>query len=266
MNYSEDTDFQEKKNVLEQMYTRFEHYGMSRNFSKTNTLEIGGAGGILSGLLSSTVQRVTVSDVIDVQTKYGGEFPKLLKDKFSRNSLTLDLSKIEFHVASAMDLPYKDGNFDLVVSLNAFEHIPDPLLALREAIRVVKKGGLVYLIFDPIWTADSGSHFINFVTEPWRHLLVSTDQFVLEMEKNGASQDQMNGFRYSLNRKPAQTYYLEFVRTLELLEIRKFKMEGWQGCINEELRDHPNRYQASKILKCAPEDLLFRGFCFCIEK
>jgi SAM-dependent methyltransferase len=266
MNYSEDTDFHEKKNVLDQMYARFERYGMLRDFSKTNALEIGGAGGVLSGILSSTVQRVIVSDVIDVQINYGGEFPRLLKEKFFRNSLSLDLSKIEFHRADAMTLPYRDENYDLVISLNAFEHIPDPLLALKESIRVVKKGGLVYLTFDPIWTADSGSHFMDFVTEPWRHLLVPTDQFVLEMERNGASQDQMNDFRYGLNRKPAQTYYLDFIRILKSLKISKFQMESWKGCVKQELRDHPNRFQASKILKCPPEDLLLRGFCFCIEK
>jgi SAM-dependent methyltransferase len=266
MNYSEDTDFQEKKNVLDQMHARFERYGMSRNFSKINTLEIGGAGGVLSGVLSSTVQRVIVSDVIDVQANYGGEFPRLLKEKFSRNSLNLDLTKIEFHLADAMDLPYKDGNFDFLISLNAFEHIPDPVLALKEAIRVVKKGGLVYLTFDPIWTADSGSHFMNFVAEPWRHLLLSTDQFAMEMERGGASFDQIDDFRFGLNRKSPQTYYLEFVRVLKLLKVRKFHMESWKGCVNDALRDHPNRFQASKILKCPPDDLLFRGFCFCIEK
>jgi SAM-dependent methyltransferase len=44
-------------------------------------------------------------------------------------------------------LPYADESFDLVVSMDVIEHLPEPALApwLRELFRVTKRGGLVFL-------------------------------------------------------------------------------------------------------------------------
>lgn len=266
MSYSEQADFDEKINALVQMRARFEKYEMMQNISTANTLEIGGAGGILAGLLSREVNHIIVSDVVDSQTLYKGEFPSLLKAKFQRNSTDFEFKKIEFHVADAMDLPYKDNYFDLVVSQNAFEHIPDPSVALKEAMRVTKKGGLIYLTFDPIWTADSGNHFMNFVPEPWKHLLCSTEQFCEEMRAAGAHEAQLDDFRNSLNRKPASVYGVNFAKLLRSLKVDKFHVENGVGCVNDSYKDHPNRFAAAKVLGCSPDDLLIRAFHFCIRK
>lgn len=266
MSYSEQTDFEEKTNVLAQMRARFDRYGMMQDISSANTLEIGGAGGILAGLLSSRVKRIVVSDILDSQTIYKGEFPSLLKAKFQRNSVDFEFKDIEFHVADAMNLPYRDNNFDLVVSQNAFEHIPDPTLALKEAVRVTKKGGLIYLTFDPIWTADSGNHFMNFVSEPWRHLVCSTEKFCDEMRASGASETQLDDFRHGLNRKPASVYSIDFPKILRSLKVEKFHVEHATGCVNDSFKDHPNRFAAAKALGCGADDLLIRAFNFCIKK
>lgn len=71
------------------------------------------------------------------------------------------LAKIEFHAVDTTNMIYHDGLFDLVVSFNAMEHIPDPEAALRKMIRVTRPGGLIYITFDPMWTSDSGSHFYH---------------------------------------------------------------------------------------------------------
>jgi len=42
-------------------------------------------------------------------------------------------------------LPYADGRFDAVVSMDVIEHVVEPLAWLREALRVLKQDGLLFL-------------------------------------------------------------------------------------------------------------------------
>lgn len=49
--------------------------------------------------------------------------------------------RAQFQVANALDLPFADGSFDLVWSLESGEHLPDKSQFLREACRVLKPGG-----------------------------------------------------------------------------------------------------------------------------
>ena len=62
--------------------------------------------------------------------------------------------KIDYRVASGEDLPFPDSHFDVVVFSNSLHHIPNPGLALREALRVLVPDGLIY-IMEPV---PSGSY------------------------------------------------------------------------------------------------------------
>lgn len=54
-----------------------------------------------------------------------------------------------FYVASADELPFPAQSFDLIWSITFLEHAPDPETALKEMIRVLKVGGILYLA--PAW-------------------------------------------------------------------------------------------------------------------
>lgn len=59
--------------------------------------------------------------------------------------------------ASATDMPFGDSEFDAAWSIWVLEHVPNPEQALTEMRRVVKDGGLLYLLpaWDCIpWAAD----------------------------------------------------------------------------------------------------------------
>lgn len=63
--------------------------------------------------------------------------------------------KVDFRVASAEALPWPERHFELVVFSNSLHHMPDPALALREASRVLERGGQLY-IMEPV---AAGSYF-----------------------------------------------------------------------------------------------------------
>lgn len=46
---------------------------------------------------------------------------------------------------TAESLPYSDNTFDVVHSHHVFEHLADPMTAAREAYRVLKPGGLLFI-------------------------------------------------------------------------------------------------------------------------
>lgn len=71
----------------------------------------------------------------------------------------------------AAQLDFADECFDFVYSYDAFEHFASPEAVLREAIRVVKAGGFIYLDFGPLYYSAMGEHAYNSITVPYcQHL------------------------------------------------------------------------------------------------
>jgi SAM-dependent methyltransferase len=54
---------------------------------------------------------------------------------------------VTYSVADAHDLPYVDGEFDIVIMHTLISHVDEPIRVLREARRVVRPGGTV-AVFD----------------------------------------------------------------------------------------------------------------------
>ena len=71
----------------------------------------------------------------------------------------------------ATDLKFEDESFDFVFSYGSFEHFAEPEVVLREAIRVVKKAGYIYLDFGALYMASQGLHAYRSVTVPYRQFL-----------------------------------------------------------------------------------------------
>ena len=78
---------------------------------------------------SAAARRMIATDYSD------GMISEAKKGRYSR--------KLRFEVADAMDLPYPDDSFDVVVIANALHIVPDPEKVLLEIDRVLRPGGVL---------------------------------------------------------------------------------------------------------------------------
>lgn len=77
--------------------------------------------------------------------------------------------RVEFY-CPALPEDYK-GFFDVVISLNSFEHYSDPEGILRLMIDYVKPGGRIIITFGPLWYSPHGGHGMFMTELPWYHLI-----------------------------------------------------------------------------------------------
>ncbi|MBI3914136.1 MAG: class I SAM-dependent methyltransferase [Chloroflexi bacterium] len=67
-------------------------------------------------------------------------------------------------------LPFPENYFDAVLLDSVIEHVRDPLALLMECHRVLKPGGVVFVVFPPFY-GPLGGHIDDYILLPWFHLL-----------------------------------------------------------------------------------------------
>lgn len=53
--------------------------------------------------------------------------------------------------ASALELPFADDTFDLVMAIEVLEHLPDPVRAMQEIARVARDAVVLSVPWEPVW-------------------------------------------------------------------------------------------------------------------
>lgn len=97
-----------------------------------------------------------------------GEFCKILSEKRKCRAVNLEPQKLDFvHQTiqgTADRLPFKNGEFDLVLLRGVLQHIPTnlKLKSLREINRVLKKDGVAYIMVPPWYSPLSGQNLKPF--------------------------------------------------------------------------------------------------------
>jgi demethylmenaquinone methyltransferase/2-methoxy-6-polyprenyl-1,4-benzoquinol methylase len=97
--------------------------------------------GIGTGLFSEALLRATATP-FDV---YGIDLSVQMLAR-ARSRLQRWGSRVHLQQGDVSALPLGDGEMDLVIGALVLEHVPDPLLALREIVRVLRAGALMVLV------------------------------------------------------------------------------------------------------------------------
>ncbi len=92
-------------------------------------LEIATGPGLLAKHVAQSAEKMIATDYSD------GMIREAKKGTYSDN--------LTFEVADAMNLPYEDASFDVVIIANALHIVPDPEKVLSEIDRVLKKNGIL---------------------------------------------------------------------------------------------------------------------------
>lgn len=255
--YDEAADFAEHLTQIGAMDAFLAEAGVTVDWRSATICDVGGGGGLRAALLANRAKRAYCADIIDQQARYNGEFIKLMSEKLVRHGHSLPIDRFEFNVTDATRLIYRDNCFDFVCSVNAFEHIPDPSVALREIARVLRTGALAYVSFDPIWTADTGNHFQHRVPEPWAHLVLGDEGFSAKMREAGADEYEISEFRSAMNRIRLGVYNDLFRVSAKEMGLRLLLLRAWSGVVHDRHLEHLNFARAQEIY--SRDELITRG-------
>lgn len=126
-------------------------------------------------LLDAIVEHLATKGIADADAKiYGleaitpfalamrGRFPRYIGTEFaSTESRKIDLFPIPHGDICASS--FQDSAFDLIVSGDVFEHVPDLDSALSECARLLKHGGVLLATFPFLFDRDKSVHFARIV-------------------------------------------------------------------------------------------------------
>jgi len=103
---------------------------LQKPLADCNVLNVGGSAGAIDNFLADHVRRVIGIDIDDEAIEYA-------RQKFKKDNL-------EFQVADALNLPFDDASFEIVICSHVYEHVPDPVQMFDEIHRVLRTGGICY--------------------------------------------------------------------------------------------------------------------------
>lgn len=113
------------------------------DLSDKELLDIGTGSGYMAQVFGKATKKTTSIDVVDERrVKSGYRFVK----------------------AESEILPFADNSFDVVVSNHVIEHVHRQQIHIDEVIRVLKKGGLIYLATPNKWWLTDPHYRLPFIS------------------------------------------------------------------------------------------------------
>jgi ubiquinone/menaquinone biosynthesis C-methylase UbiE len=122
-------------------------------------LDVGSGPGALIQMLAARVPKGFIAG-IDAS-------PVMVKQASQRNVAAIRAGLIEIKQGSALELPFENAFFNKALSANSVSFWPDQLAGVKEMRRVLKPGGTIALILQPMWAKtesevkEIGSGLVN---------------------------------------------------------------------------------------------------------
>lgn len=165
---------------------------------------------------------------VEILQKYEKEAMELA------NELKL-ADKFEFVCADAAAIPFEDGSIDTIIMNDAMEHVANPEAVIDECLRVLSKGGRLFVNFPPI-NHPSGAHLSDLIYIPWVHLFFAESTLVeayKHLAKNVPDGDERISFRIS--KKEDGSEYFSYINHMS---IKRFKRILKSKCITPAYLKH----------------------------
>jgi ubiquinone/menaquinone biosynthesis C-methylase UbiE len=119
-------------------FAKYSMYWWSNRFNAMLARRYGRKGGRLLEVGSGMGH--LVGDLEDTFETYGMDL-----NHWAVKQSKAVINKTNLQTASAQELPFKDGAFNVVIIKHIVEHLPDPQKAINEIGRVTEKGGTLIL-------------------------------------------------------------------------------------------------------------------------
>ncbi|MCL1924840.1 MAG: class I SAM-dependent methyltransferase [Defluviitaleaceae bacterium] len=142
-------------------------------FQNKTVLDIGcGPAGKSLYYATQGAQKVIGLDILD---KYKSSAEDLAKELKLTN-------KFSFIVGDSANIPLDSNSIDTVIINDAMEHVENPLKTIKESLRVLKKGGKLYINFPPYFH-PYGAHLSDAISMPWVHMIFNEETLIKAYKK-----------------------------------------------------------------------------------
>ncbi|MEG0377694.1 MAG: DUF896 domain-containing protein [Eubacterium sp.] len=103
-----------------------------------------------------------LSKRIDGGKLYGIDYSEVsVEASIKENQADIDSGKMEIHQGSVSKMPFTDGMFDAVITVESYYFWPDLEEDMKEVFRVLKKGGTFMLIAEMYLSDDLDEHHLE---------------------------------------------------------------------------------------------------------
>jgi SAM-dependent methyltransferase len=148
---------------------------------------------------------------------------------------------LEFQVSEPRAIPAEDASFDVVVTWSAFEHIAEPVSVLREARRILRPDGVLFLQLWPFYYSERGSHLWDWFPAGFHHLTQHEDEIRDGMGVASPDAEEWPKYMFDEFRHLNRITVDELQRALlaARLTVRKFELETAAVELTDELARYP---------------------------